>query len=417
MMAVKQPRSWIIGVVMDSTVKSTLLAMDAGSDPFRPAARERKKYIFRMAAIIAAALVLFCPGQVRSESASRLVSRGNGSFMKGNFDEASEYYEKASVKLPESPVIAFNLGNVSYRQGDYSRARSYFEEAALKSRDLSLEAKAWYNIGNCAFSEGERQSDSDLEKALESYRESVGLYAAALEKDPELKDAAHNMEIARLVIKDLLDRIKEQEEQMKEQQEKIKEVVDSLIAATERQEELLQRSLELQDDPGRAGSAWKNKVEKAGSDQAGIREATGKVLEKLGEIFPSEPPEPVVQASAHLDTAMVDQDDAGEDLDAAEPGMAAVDEEEGLVQMKKALQLLTQGDKGQQEQQGKEDKGEQKDKAEDQDQGQQDEQQPSQQKQPPRSETAKGILEEEKENRKKRKQQAAGGYKKVDKDW
>ena len=118
-------------------------------------------------------LLSLIAGDVYADTAGRLVSKGNSEYEKQRYEEAAALYEKASVKLPESGVIAFNLGDVLYRQEDYSGARSHFEDAAMKTRDLSLEAKAWYNMGNCAFGEGSRQVDSDMEKALEFYKESV----------------------------------------------------------------------------------------------------------------------------------------------------------------------------------------------------------------------------------------------------
>lgn len=359
----------------------------------------------RFSAIVVIMLFL-ASGQVYADSAGKLVSKGNREYDGDNYEKAAVYYEKASVKLPESPIIAFNLGNVLYRKDDFSGAREYFEDAALKTRDISFEAGAWYNMGNCAFGEAGRQADSDMEKALEFYKESVSFYATALEKDPGLTDAAHNMEITRLYIKDLLDRIKKQQEQMKEMQEKMKEVVDSLSAATGRQQGALDKSLELD------GGEGQGQMDRLAGDQEEIGESTGSVRDRLRELFPGEQPEPVRQASSHLDSAIVNQDDAVDGLSAKEPDSAAVDQEKALSQMKKALEILTQGDN--QDQNGQEEKQDRQGEQE------QKEQQPPEQQQKQEqagSETARGILEEEKENRKKRKQQVAGGYKKVDKDW
>ena len=155
----------------------------------------------RLTGIITAVSVLVVSAPILADSAGRLVNKGNDSFDRGDLDAAAEYYDLASVKIPESPIVEFNLGNVEYMRGDFAAARSRFEAAALKSRDLTLEAQALYNIGNCAFRQGQRQADSDLEKALEFFKESVEYYSAALEKEPGMPDAAHNLEVARLLIK------------------------------------------------------------------------------------------------------------------------------------------------------------------------------------------------------------------------
>lgn len=170
-----------------------------------------------MAALAAAALAW--AGSAFAESPGRLVSKGNRQYGKKAFGEALELYDKASVKAPESPIVSFNKGAALYKQGDYEKAAEHFKTAASKTKSLPFEAKAWYNLGNVAFKEGERQEDSDLQKALGSLQESVKHYSTALEKDPKLEDAAQNLEIARLKIKDLLDKIKNQQQNQGQNQQ------------------------------------------------------------------------------------------------------------------------------------------------------------------------------------------------------
>lgn len=365
----------------------------------------KRAYLF---AALVAALILIQAGSAAADSPGRLVSKGNKSYRAQDFEKAVEYYEKASVEAPESPIVAFNIGGVLYRTEEYQRARERYEEAALKSRDLSLEGKAWYNIGNCAFRQGERQLDDDLEKALEYYEESVRFYMTALEKDPGIEDAAHNLEVARLVIKDLLDRIQQQQEMMKEQQERMKEVVDSLLALIEREEQAVGNSGNLAADQLRKPEGWKKRLNNVKEDQEGIRGGTQAVQQKLGELFPQEIPEPVAAAQSHLDTSLVDQDDALANLGGENPNGAVPGQERALDQMKKALEKLTEGgDQQQQNQQGKQ---------EQQQPQQQQQEQQAQKDQKPKDETAQAILDEEKDNKKKR-QRGSGGYRAVEKDW
>ncbi len=362
-----------------------------------------------------ALVMLAASAPVMADSAGRLVRRGNDSFDRGDFDGAAEYYELASVKIPESPIVEFNFGNVEYMRGDFAAARGRFEEAALASRDLSLEAQALYNIGNCTFRQGQRQADSDLEKALEFFKESVEHYSVALEKEPGMPDAAHNLEVARLVIKDLLDAIKKQQEQMKEQQEKLREVVDSLLAVMKRQDTALGRSLDLSGSQEKGTPAWNGEVDGVLDDQTSIAGSTGEVSGMLTDLFKDQQPEQVVQALSHLDSSLVDQEDAVADMKKRRTGEAAGDQQSSLEQMRKTLEKLTEGD-GQnqdQQQQGQQDQQQQQQK---QQEPQQDQQQQQQKEQQARSETAKDILDEEKKNREKRKQ-AASGYRRVDKDW
>lgn len=374
-----------------------------------------------LGALVTAASSIFlfaATGHALADSPGRLVARGNGSLKGGDYDRAVEYYEKASVRAPESPVIAFNMGNAYYRKEEFSKARGYFEDATLKSRDLELEAKAWYNMGNCAFREAGRQVDSDMEKALEYYQECVRFYGTALEKDPELTDAAHNMEVARLVIKDLLDRIKKQQEEQKEQQEMMKEVVDSLVALIERQRDVMKQGEKLEGEKTAKTGAWNEKVKGLETKQGGIEKGTGDVRDRLGELFPGEQPPPQVKdASSHLDTSLVNQEDAVEDLSGKDPGEAAEDQGLALEQLEKALEALAEGQNPPQDQSGEEEQQSQQKEQPQQDQQDAPDESGKQGEKKPRDETASGILDEEKENKKKRQKQARQSYRPVEKDW
>ncbi len=349
-----------------------------------------------------------------AQSPGRLVKKGNGSFDEGDFDKAVEYYEKASVKAPESPIIAFNMGNAFFREEDFGMAREYYEEAALQTKDLILEAKAWYNLGNTAFREAERQLDSDFEKALEFYEESVNYYETALEKNPELHDAAHNIEITRLIIKDLLDRIKKQQEAMKEQQERLGEIVDSLLALAEREGKAIGKSTDLSQSQQNRGMDWAKRLGGLEGDQTGISDGTREVKGRLDSLFAMQRPPQVDSAQAHLDTSLVNQGDALRDIAKQDPAAAAREQEKALGQIQSAIEKLTEGE-GQQQQQQEQPGDQQQAQQEQQEPQQQDQQQ--QERQAPRNETARAILDEEKENKKKRRAQASRGYRAVEKDW
>jgi tetratricopeptide (TPR) repeat protein len=368
--------------------------------------------------LITALLVLSCivaagPGPAAAQSAGKLVKRGNDRFDDNEFEKAIEHYEKASVKAPESPIVSFNMGDAYYRLEDYEKAREYFEKAALETKDLSLEARAWYNMGNTAFREAQRQLDSDLEKALEYYRESVTYYETALERDPEFLDAAHNIEITRLVIKDLLDRIKKQQEEMQKQQEKLKEIVDSLLALAERERGAADESTALADPQAPRGTDWAARLGKLEGDQNGIAAGTRDARARLDTLFAMQRPPQIDSAQAHLDSSLVSQETALGDLAGRVPGAAAPRQEEALEQIMKAVEQLTEGENNQQ-QQGQQDQQQQDQQ---QDQQQQEPQHPEEQQQAARNETAKAILDEEKENKKKRRAQATSGYRPVEKDW
>lgn len=379
--------------------------------------RGRVRALMRCAVLAAVSVsfvvLAFCaaPAAAFADSPAKLVERGNKSYAGGEYDRAIEWYEKASVRAPESPIVAFNMGNAYYRREEYAEARERYRDAAINARDLSLEARAWYNTGNCAFREGERQVDGDIEKAIEFFQESVQFYTTALEKDPDLVEAAHNIEVTRLIIKDLLDKLQKQQERMQQQQERLQAVVDSLRALIERQEGAAAASAELAAAADRDSARWSAGLRTVEERQESIADGTTAVEDSLHAFFPDSVPVPVEAALSHLDSSLVDQNGALAKLSARAPGPAEVDQERSRDQLAKALDALTEGqDGGERQQQPREGAQQQ------QQQQQQEEQRKDEGRREARSETARGILDEEKENREKR-QRAAQSYRAVDRDW
>jgi len=174
---------------------------------------------------VAIQVAFIITGSALAASSRDLVAKGNSEYGKGNYDEALAAYDKASLEAPESPKLYFNKGAAHYMKGDYVKAGEMFEQAALKAKNLSLEARSQYNLGNCAFRESERQRDSDLQKSLKALEKCISHYQKAVRLDPTLKDAAHNIEIARLTMKQILDEIKKQQEQAEKQMEEMKKAL------------------------------------------------------------------------------------------------------------------------------------------------------------------------------------------------
>ncbi len=174
--------------------------------------RERKRASALAVLLCLSSGLLAAPAVLHAESAAGLVARGNERYEAGEYDEALKAYEEAKTALPESPEIEFNMGNALYGKGEYDKAGEAFEQAALRAEDPALEARARYNMGNTAFAAGEKLLESDLEKALAEYGTGVRHFQDALRLDPGLQDAAANIEVVRIRMKDLMDRIKQEQE-------------------------------------------------------------------------------------------------------------------------------------------------------------------------------------------------------------
>lgn len=170
-------------------------------------------------AVIVTAAVMVCsrPAWAADREASRKVAEGNQALAAGKTDEALKLYEQAAEKAADAPEVAYNRGVAFYRKGDRTAAAEQFQKA-LSTRDIKLEARAKFNLGNCAYAEA-LAKQNELEKALEQLRLAISCYKDAIAADRNDLDAKINMETAQLFMKDLLDREKnKQEEQEKNPQ-------------------------------------------------------------------------------------------------------------------------------------------------------------------------------------------------------
>jgi Ca-activated chloride channel family protein len=154
----------------------------------------------------------------RAESAHALVQEANKLYAKGNFNQAIDKYDQALVENSQALPPKFNKANSYYRLDDLAGAIDLYKEVAAESKDMSLVEKAKYNLGNCHFQKGTKQKDSDLQKAFDELQTSISYWRQVLDMNPENEKAARNIEVARLVIKDIIDQLNKQKEQQQQQQ-------------------------------------------------------------------------------------------------------------------------------------------------------------------------------------------------------
>jgi len=145
-------------------------------------------------------------------SARDLVRQGNELYDRDNFTEAIEQYDQALVQQPQSLEPKFNKANCYYRLDDLAQAADLFRQVAAESKDLKLAAKALYNLGNCHFRQGVRQRDSNLQKAVQELENSITHWRRVLEIEGDNEKAARNIEVARLIIKDMMDQLNKQKQ-------------------------------------------------------------------------------------------------------------------------------------------------------------------------------------------------------------
>lgn len=129
------------------------------------------------------------------------VAKANKLLNQQKYEDALKLYTDAQIDMPDSPELSYNIGVTYYRLGRYEKALEAFRKSC-STEDIKLEAKAWYNMGNCLVQMG------NLREAIEYYKHS-------LELNPDDKDAKFNIEYVQRKIKELLDKEKKRQEEQK----------------------------------------------------------------------------------------------------------------------------------------------------------------------------------------------------------
>jgi Ca-activated chloride channel homolog len=150
-------------------------------------------------------LLLVAPSLLTADVVSKNNS-ANRLYKKGKYNESLSRYSAALLRVPEEPVLHYNLGNNQYKLQNYDKAIEEYDKA-LRIPDKKTRAKLNYNMGNTYV------RSQKWEEALNSYIE-------ALRLDPTDKDAKFNLELLRKMIKQNSQKQQQKGNSGKNQQEK-----------------------------------------------------------------------------------------------------------------------------------------------------------------------------------------------------
>ena len=288
-----------------------------------------------------ALLCLICSAFVGAAGSDEAVEGLNRMVERGQFADAALGFEaelEAEDDLRRRALISYNLGVALYSSGSYDGAREAFEEASLLARDLSLEAKATLNLGNSYVQAAqERSAEGDLQASAESLEAAISAYRRVLAIDPEDLRAARNIEVARMVLKGVIDEI-EKQQAIQELQRHIRQTLEELLGG---QAELNERSAvadpiaPLEAEQG----ALEQRARALGSDFDELLELIARVQAQTQQ----QPPDagPYARAREHVETAGTSQNDAARAM-RREQRAAAVDHQIGaLADLEEALRLIT----------------------------------------------------------------------------
>ena len=130
--------------------------------------------------------------------------RGNQSFEKGDFDDASYHYLKTLEDKSDDFRAQYNLGNTLYKKNQYSDAVSTYQKALKNAKTKEQKTAALYNLGNAYY------KNKQQKEAVDSYKQ-------ALKLDPNNQTILKNLQIA-LQKKDSKQQ-QEQDQQQSQQQQ------------------------------------------------------------------------------------------------------------------------------------------------------------------------------------------------------
>ncbi len=149
---------------------------------------------------------------ITNKEERQLIKEGNKLFEEGNYQEAEIMYNKATQVNPNSPAANYNLAlslakqiknsdNDSIKNDMMAHALSLFELVPTLTKDSTLIAMAFHNMGNLSYEN-------------EAYKEAVDAYKQSLRHNPNDNDTRYNLRMAQLKLKE------QQQQQQQQQQDK-----------------------------------------------------------------------------------------------------------------------------------------------------------------------------------------------------
>jgi Ca-activated chloride channel homolog len=155
----------------------------------------------------------------RSESSA--VERGNEHLEKGQAKEALEAYDEAARELPNDPAVQLDRGLALKALNKLGDAREAFRRAGAAGAPKEVRGPALYDLGLTFMHEADQAGQAeDLDGAKKLLEESVDAFRGSLRAQPQNRDAAWNLELAK---RRLVDTQKKQEEKKKQEEEKKKQ--------------------------------------------------------------------------------------------------------------------------------------------------------------------------------------------------
>ena len=116
----------------------------------------------------------------------------------GNFTNAQKEFERlADLDKKSDYRLIFNAGDAAYRATNYDEALKCFT-SVLNSPDVKLQQKAYYNIGNVQYRQGEQAKD--LDGVQQMWEQSIKSFQNAVSLDKQDADATNNLQFVKASV-------------------------------------------------------------------------------------------------------------------------------------------------------------------------------------------------------------------------
>lgn len=138
------------------------------------------------------------------ESLNTLIFRGNRSFDKQKYGEATSTFSEAVKKNEKDFGAHYNLGNSLYKIKKFDEAIAEYQKAQKNTNNKDEKAASYYNEGNAHLQNG------DGEKAVNAYKN-------ALKFDPDNEAILKNLQIAKKKQKQKDNKQNQQNQQQNQQ--------------------------------------------------------------------------------------------------------------------------------------------------------------------------------------------------------
>ena len=174
----------------------------------------RKRNFFKRKSIAPAAVVVLLLFVLFPKHLEASAYEAYKAYEEKDYAKSSQLYADALHKDKENALLSYNLGTSLYREGEYEKANKAFEDA-LHTDNTELQKRAFFNMGDAKYRQGERLLKDKQEETVKLWEESLKDYENVMGLDKEHSQAKENYEF----VKRKLDELKKKIEQEKQQQQ------------------------------------------------------------------------------------------------------------------------------------------------------------------------------------------------------